>query len=123
MTGLASFTEVGRSGGTAMSPTQREKSVAVAKSLGVTFVDADRDGFMDIVVANDNRSEFFCFTTSRNGTFEEVAVLHNVAYDQQGNARGAMGVDFRPKSVAGKHLAIVIGNFSNETDCVLRLAK
>ena len=88
------------------------KDIAVAKSLGVTFVDADLDGYMDIFVANDTVQNFL-FHNKQNGTFEEVAVLHNVAFDQQGNARGAMGIDsvrFRN----GEHLAVVIGNFSNE---------
>ena len=104
------FTEVGESAGLHVRNPAR-KEVAVAKSLGVTFVDVDRDGFLDIVVANDTVQNFL-FHNKRNGTFEEVAILHNVAFDQQGNARGAMGIDsirFR-----NGHLAIAIGNFSNE---------
>ena len=105
------FTEVGASSGLHVTNPAR-KDIAVAKSLGVTFVDADLDGYMDIIVANDTVQNFL-FHNKQNGTFEEVAVLHNVAFDQQGNARGAMGIDsvrFRN----GEHLAIVIGNFSNE---------
>ena len=105
------FTEVGAKSGLHVTNPAR-KDIAVGKSLGVTFVDADRDGFLDIVVANDTVQNFL-FHNKQNGTFEEVAVLHNVAFDQQGNARGAMGIDsvrFRN----GDHLAIVIGNFSNE---------
>lgn len=105
------FTEVGESAGIHVRNPAR-KEVAVAKSLGVTFVDIDRDGFLDIVVANDTVQNFL-FHNKRDGTFEEVAVPHNIAYDPQGNARGAMGVDsvrFRN----GEHTAVVIGNFSNE---------
>ncbi len=105
------FTEVGAESGLHVTNPAR-KDIAVAKSLGVTFVDADLDGYMDIFVANDTVQNFL-FHNKQNGTFEEVAVLHNVAFDQQGNARGAMGIDsvrFRN----GEHLAVVIGNFSNE---------
>jgi enediyne biosynthesis protein E4 len=105
------FTEVSAESGLHVTNPAR-KEIAVAKSLGVTFVDADLDGYMDIFVANDTVQNFL-FHNKQNRTFEEVAVLHNVAFDQQGNARGAMGIDsvrFRN----GEHLAVVIGNFSNE---------
>ena len=105
------FTEVGESAGLHVTNPAR-KDVAVAKSLGVTFVDADRDGFLDIFVANDTVQNFL-FHNKRDGTFEEVAILHNVAFDQQGNARGAMGID-SARFRNGEHLAVVIGNFSNE---------
>ena len=105
------FAEVGGEAGLNVTNPAR-KDIPVAKSLGVTFVDVDRDGYLDIVVANDTVQNFL-FHNKQNGTFEEVAVLHNIAFDQQGNARGAMGIDsvrFRN----GEHLAIAIGNFSNE---------
>jgi hypothetical protein len=105
------FTEVGEAAGVHVANPAR-KDVAAGKSLGVTFVDADRDGFMDIVVANDTVQNFL-FHNKQDGTFEEVAILHNVAFDQQGNARGAMGID-SARFRGGDHLAIVIGNFSNE---------
>ena len=105
------FTEVGEAAGLHVTNPAR-KEIAVGKSLGVTFLDADRDGFMDIAVANDTVQNFL-FHNKRDGTFEEVAVLHNVAYDQQGVARGAMGID-SAMIRNGEHIAIAIGNFSNE---------
>jgi hypothetical protein len=105
------FIEVGEAAGLHVTNPAR-KDIAVAKSLGVTFADVDRDGFLDIIVANDTVQNFL-FRNQRNGTFEEVAVLHNVAFDQQGNARGAMGID-TARIRNGEHLAIAIGNFSNE---------
>ena len=105
------FTEVGLAAGLQVTNPAR-KDVAVGKSLGATFVDADRDGFLDIFVANDTVQNFL-FHNKRDGTFEEVAILHNVAFDQQGNARGAMGID-STRFRNGEHLAILIGNFSNE---------
>lgn len=105
------FTEIGESAGLHVTNPAR-KDVAVAKSLGVTFVDVDRDDYLDIIVANDTVQNFF-FHNNKDGTFEEVAALHNIAFDQQGNARGAMGID-AGRIRNGKHLAVVIGNFSNE---------
>ncbi len=105
------FVEVGKLAGLHVTNPAR-KEVAVAKSLGVTFADLDRDGYLDIVVANDTVQNFL-FHNKQNGTFEEVAMLHNVAFDQQGNARGAMGLDIA-RFRNGEHTAIVIGNFSNE---------
>ena len=86
--------------------------VPVAKSLGVTFADFDADGWSDIIVANDTVQNFL-FHNRQDGTFEEVGALAGVAFDMDGNARGAMGIDagcFRNDDSLG----VAIGNFSNE---------
>lgn len=86
--------------------------VPAAKSLGVTFADLDFDGWLDIIVANDTVQNFL-FHNLGNGTFAEMAVASGIAYDNDGNARGAMGIDcslFRNNRQWG----IAIGNFSNE---------
>ncbi|HVS15464.1 MAG TPA: CRTAC1 family protein [Thermoanaerobaculia bacterium] len=84
----------------------------VAKTLGVAPIDADRDGWMDLVVANDTVRNFF-FHNQGDGTFSEEGELYGVAYGRDGNATGAMGIDagyFRDDG----ELAIAIGNFANE---------
>ena len=86
--------------------------VPLAKSLGVTFTDFDRDGWLDIIVANDTVQNLLFRNTGR-GAFEEIGALSGVAYDMNGAARGAMGIDaaqFRNNDSVG----IAIGNFSNE---------
>jgi hypothetical protein len=86
--------------------------VPVAKSLGVTFDDFDGDGWLDVVVSNDTVQNFL-FRNNHDGTFEEVGRLAGIAFDVEGNARGAMGIDvacFRNDTDRG----IVIGNFANE---------
>jgi hypothetical protein len=86
--------------------------VPVAKSLGVTFDDFDGDGWLDVVVSNDTVQNFL-FRNRQDGTFEEIGRLAGIAFDIEGNARGAMGVDvacFRNDADRG----IVIGNFANE---------
>ncbi len=86
--------------------------VFAAKSLGVTFGDFDSDGWIDIAVANDTVQNFL-FHNQKDGTFVEKAVERGMAFDQQGQARGAMGID-SAWIRNGNHLAIAIGNFANE---------
>jgi hypothetical protein len=84
----------------------------VAKSLGVVPLDVDRDGWIDLLVANDTVRNFF-FHNRGDGTFEELGELYGLAYGPQGNATGAMGLDggyFRNS----EDLAFAIGNFANE---------
>jgi hypothetical protein len=82
-----------------------------AKSLGMTFADLDSDGLLDVVIANDTVQNFLLHNLG--GKFEEIGALSGVAFDLDGNARGAMGIDtawFRNSPAIG----IAIGNFSNE---------
>jgi hypothetical protein len=84
----------------------------IAKGLGVIPVDVDRDGWLDLVVANDTVQNFL-LRNRQDGTFEEVGTLYGVAFDRDGAATGAMGIDaayFRNDDT----LAIAIGNFANE---------
>jgi hypothetical protein len=63
-------------------------------------------------VANDTVPNFV-FHNERNGTFKEIGGLTGVAYDSNGQTRGAMGIDsgyFRNDHALG----IAIGNFANE---------
>jgi hypothetical protein len=86
--------------------------VPVGKSLGVSFADLDRDGYMDIIVANDTVQNFL-FHNLKGEKFEEIGQQSGIAYGPDGQARGAMGSDvaaFRPNGTYG----ILIGNFANE---------
>ena len=86
--------------------------VPAAKSLGVAPVDLDADGRIDLVVANDTVPNFV-FLNQRNGGFREIGALSGVAFDNFGNARGAMGIDAAYYRNDDK-LGIAIGNFANE---------
>jgi enediyne biosynthesis protein E4 len=63
------------------------------KGLGVAIADYDRDGKIDIFVANDSMMEFL-YHNKGNGTFEETGLLSQVAVDGDGRTYAGMGVDF-----------------------------
>lgn len=84
----------------------------MAKSLGLTFPDVNSDGWLDVMIANDTVQNLL-FVNQKDGTFSESAATSGVAFDNQGQARGAMGIDtahFRNSDAVG----ITIGNFANE---------
>lgn len=62
------------------------------KALGVAVHDYDRDGDVDLFVANDSMPQFL-FRGSGHGTFEEVAAQSGVAYDDDGKTFAGMGTD------------------------------
>lgn len=84
----------------------------LGKSLGVSPVDLDNDGWIDIVVANDTVQNFV-FHNNANGTFTEMGGKSGLAFDRFGSVRGAMGIDTGRVQNDGT-LAISIGNFANE---------
>jgi hypothetical protein len=86
--------------------------VPAGKSLGVTAVDLNHDGYPDLVVANDTVQNFV-FENTRDGKFREVGGLTGLGFDGAGNTRGAMGIDAARFTADGK-MAVTIGNFANE---------
>jgi enediyne biosynthesis protein E4 len=88
----------------------------MAKSLAVSPVDADNDGWIDLVVANDTVQNFL-FHNRHDGTFQEIGARSGIAFDAYGLVRGAMGIDsarFRNDDSLG----IAIGNFANEMNAL-----
>jgi hypothetical protein len=77
------FTEIGEKAGLS-KPT---------KGLGLAIADYDRDGHIDFFVANDSMMEFL-YHSKGDGTFEDVALVSEVAVDIDGRTYAGMGVDF-----------------------------
>ncbi|MDJ0842193.1 MAG: CRTAC1 family protein [Acidobacteriota bacterium] len=84
----------------------------MGKALAVTFADPDRDGLMDIFVANDT-VENFVFRNEGNGRFTEEGTLTGIAFDDMGAATGAMGMD-AAYFAGDQRLAVSIANFATE---------
>lgn len=86
--------------------------VPLAKTLGVSPVDANGDGWIDFVLANDTVRNLL-FLNQQDGTFLESGIEAGLAFDASGKARGAMGIDsarFRNDDALG----VAIANFANE---------
>ncbi len=88
------------------------------KGLGIITTDHDGDGDIDLFVAND-LVENFLFENSGAGTFEEMALLSGVAYNESGRPEAGMGVDFA--DVDGDGLQdVLIGHFDYETSTLYK---
>ena len=108
--GRGTFTDV--SAETGVQVNNPATGEPMAKSLAVSPIDVDSDGWIDLFVANDTVQNFF-FHNQGNGTFKESAVELGLAFDRNGSATGAMGTDasfYRDD----RDLGFAVGNFANE---------
>ncbi len=108
--GAGNFTDVSEKSG--IQKKNPNTGSPMGKSLGVVACDLDRDGWMDVIVANDTVQNFL-FHNKGGGVFEEIGAESGIAFDETGKARGAMGADCAEYRDDGK-FAIAIGNFANE---------
>ena len=83
-----------------------------SKSLGVTMIDSDIDGWPDLLVANDTQPNKL-YRNLRNGTFRDVAVEAGLAFSTEGKARAGMGVDSGDFDNSGTP-GVAVTNFDNE---------
>ncbi len=94
---------------------------STSKSLGVALLDYDRDGWPDILIANDTQPNKL-YRNLRNGSFEDVAVRAGAAFSDDGKARAGMGVDAADFDNSGVE-GIAITNFDNEMMALYRLGQ
>jgi enediyne biosynthesis protein E4 len=78
--------------GTFTDVTEKAGLAIAGKALGVVAFDFDRDGWIDLYVANDTVRNFL-FRNNHNGTFTEVGLEAGVAYGSNGKVQSGMGVD------------------------------
>jgi hypothetical protein len=83
-----------------------------SKSLGITVLDYNGDGWPDILIANDTQPNKL-YLNKKDGTFEERGVTSGIAFSEDGVARAGMGVDAADYDRSG-HPSVIITNFANQ---------
>ncbi len=89
---------------------------AYGTTLGLLAFDYDRNGWPDLLLANDTRPNQL-FVNNGDGTFVERGAQLGVAYDEKGRTRAGMGIDAGVVDHTGR-VTVFIGNFSRETIAV-----
>jgi hypothetical protein len=82
------------------------------KSLGIIDFDYNKDGWPDVMVANDTEP-YSLFENNGDGSFTERAAISGIAYDENGRTRAGMGVDAGVVDNTGEQ-TVFVGNFSKE---------
>lgn len=80
--------------------------------LGVSWLDDDGDGWIDLFVANDTGPNFL-YRNRRDGSFEEEAFPLGVAVSEDGGEQGSMGVAVGDYQNDGR-FDLFVTNFSEE---------
>jgi hypothetical protein len=84
----------------------------VGKNLGVLTLDVDDDGWLDLMLANDQEPNLL-YRNNQDGTFREIGVEAGIAYSLAGKARAGMGIDSADIGNDGRE-TIVVGNNTGE---------
>lgn len=84
----------------------------MGKALGVAFLDVEGDGDVDVFVANDTVQNHL-FVNDGRGVFSEEGATTGFAFDRNGGATGAMGIDVGDFRCDGSY-GVCIGNFAKE---------
>ena len=88
------------------------------KGLGIDFADFNRDGKMDVAVANDSMLEFL-YQNKGDGTFEETGLTSEMAVDGDGRTFAGMGIDFADYNNDGLP-DLVITDLANQKYAIYR---
>lgn len=109
---------LGRGDGTFEDRTEAMGLVAGGKGLGVISVDIDRDGDLDIYVANDTTPNFL-YMNDGEGRFEEFGLNGGVALDGNAMPNGSMGVTIGDYDLDGM-FDLGVANFDHESYAIYR---
>lgn len=98
----------------AFSDVSQEAGIALpsGKGLGVAPVDYNRDGLVDVYVANDSVDNFL-FKNEGDGTFSEIGLLSGTARGENGEQQAGMGTVAADYNGDG-FLDIGVTNFDRE---------
>jgi enediyne biosynthesis protein E4 len=88
------------------------------KGLGIAIADFDRDGKIDLAIANDSMPEFL-YRNKGDGTFEETGLIAEIAVDGDGRTYAGMGIDFQDFDNDGLP-DLVITNLANQKYALYR---
>ena len=95
------------------SDVSKESGVGIrGKNLGVSMVDYNQDGWMDLAIANDMIPNLLLRNTGKGGFIDESLSL-GTAVGRFGNAKAGMGIDAADYSNNGE-TGIVVGNYHSE---------
>ena len=90
----------------------------LGKGLGIAIGDFDRDGKIDVAVANDSMLEYL-YRNKGDGTFEEVGLPAEIAVDGDGRTYAGMGIDFQDYDNDGLP-DLIITNLANQKYALYR---
>ena len=100
-----------------VSPTCRTRPGITRASgtygLGVSTLDFDDDGWVDLYVANDSNPSAL-YRNNRDGTFTDIGVTAGCAYSQDGKPQAGMGVAVGDYNRDGR-MDIFKTNFAGDT--------
>jgi hypothetical protein len=108
--GNGTFTEVTKQAGV--------EDKAGYYGFGVAWFDADDDGWLDLIVANDSTPNYL-YHNLRNGTFAEIGYVSGAALNENGREQAHMGVTIGDYDNDGRN-DIHITNFSDDTNVLYR---
>jgi hypothetical protein len=85
---------------------------ATSKGLGVAVLDANMDGWPDLLLVNDTEPNKL-YINDGKGKFSERGVMAGIGFSEDGIARAGMGTDAADYDRSG-YPSILISNFSNQ---------